>query len=107
MHKAGFEVKEIVGAYKEALMTLGINVERVILYGSYAKGNQREDSDIDLIIISEDFQKMNLRERLEILGIAAVRIMEPVEAKGYTSEEIQLPQEASFLKEILAIGIGV
>ncbi|PIY82867.1 MAG: nucleotidyltransferase domain-containing protein [Candidatus Omnitrophica bacterium CG_4_10_14_0_2_um_filter_44_9] len=107
MHKAGLEVKEIIEAYKEALRTLGINVERVILYGSYSKGNQREDSDIDLIIISEDFQKMNLRERLEILGIAAVRIMEPVEAKGYTPEEIQMAQDASFLKEILATGIGV
>lgn len=107
MHKAGLEVKESIGAYKKALMTLGINVERVILYGSYSKGNQREDSDIDLIIVSEDFQKMNLRERLEILGIAAVRIMEPVEARGYTPEEIRMAQEASFLKEILEIGICV
>ena len=107
MHKAGLEVKEIIEAYKEALRTLGINVERVILYGSYSKGNQREDSDIDLIIISEDFQKMNLRERLEILGIAAVRIMEPIEAKGYTPEEIQMAQEASCLKEVLEIGVRI
>ena len=107
MHKAGLEAKEIIEAYKEALRTLGINVERVILYGSYSKGNQREDSDIDLIIISEDFQKMNLRERLEILGIAAVRIMEPIEAKGYTPEEIQMAQEASCLKEVLEIGVRI
>ncbi len=107
MPKAGFEVKESIEAYKQALKAMGINVERVILYGSNALGNQRKDSDIDLIIISKDFQKMNLRERLEILGIAAVRIMEPVEAKGYTPEEIQITQEASFLKEILEIGISI
>ena len=40
MHKAGLAVKEIIKAYKQALMTLGINVERVILYGSFAKINR-------------------------------------------------------------------
>mgnify|MGYP001618297458 CR=1 FL=1 len=107
MHKAGLQIKEVVEEYKQALRALGINAERVILYGSYARANQREDSDIDLIIISQDFQKMNLRERLEVLGIAAVRIMEPVEAKGYTPKEIQMTQEASFLKEVLEIGVSI
>ena len=107
MHKAGFQIKEVIEEYKQALRTLGINVERMILYGSYALGNQKEDSDIDLIIISEDFQKMNLRERLEVLGIAAARIMKPVEAKGYTPEEIEATQEASFLKEILEVGVSI
>ena len=60
MHKRGFAVKGIIKEYKRALKDLGINVEGVILYGSFAKGNQRQDSDIDLIIVSKDFQKMNL-----------------------------------------------
>lgn len=107
MHEAGFQIEEIIKAYKQVLMALGINVERVILYGSYASGNQREDSDIDLVIISKDFRKMNLRERLEVLGIAAARIMEPVEAKGYTPEEIQITQEASFLREVLEMGVSI
>lgn len=107
MHQAGFKIKEVIEGYKQVLKTLGINVKSVILYGSFAKGSQREDSDIDLVIISEDFQKMNLRERLEILGMAAVRMMEPIEAKGYTSEEIRMAQEASFLKEILEVGVAV
>ncbi len=107
MHKAGFQIEEVIEEYKQALKTLGINVERVILYGSHALGKQREDSDIDLIIISEDFQKMNLRERLEVLGIAAARIMKPVEAKGYTPEEIEMPSQASFLKEVLEMGVSI
>lgn len=107
MHKAGCQVKKIIEEYQQALKTLGVNVKGVILYGSFALGNQRKDSDIDLIIISEDFRKMNLRERLEILGIAAVRIMEPIEAKGYTPEEIETTQEGSFLKEILERGVSI
>ncbi len=107
MDKAGSPVKEIIGEYKQVLKKLGINVERVILYGSFARGNQREDSDIDVLIISKDFQNLNLRERLEVLGIAAARIMKPIEAKGYTPEEIKTTLEASFLKEILEVGVGV
>jgi predicted nucleotidyltransferase len=107
MHKRGFAVKGIIKEYKRALKDLGINVEGVILYGSFAKGNQTQDSDIDLIIVSKDFQKMNLRERLEILGIAAVRIMKPIEAKGYAPEEIEMPAPASFLREVLEAGVSL
>jgi len=32
---------------------------------------------------------MNLRERLEILGIAAGKVFELIEALGYTSKEIK------------------
>lgn len=105
MYKAKPRVKKIIEEYKQALQKLGIYAEGVILYGSFAKGNQREDSDVDLVIVSSDFRKMNLRERLEILGIAAVKIMKPVEAKGYTPEEIKMTPQASFLENILEVGI--
>ena len=107
MDKAGFQVKEIIKQYKESLRQCGIKVERFILYGSFAQGNPKEDSDIDLVVISESFQKMNLRERLEVLGIGAVRIMKPIEAKGYTPKEIELAPKVSFLGEILKSGINI
>ncbi|MBU3933170.1 MAG: nucleotidyltransferase domain-containing protein [Candidatus Omnitrophica bacterium] len=107
MYKAEYKVKEIVEEYKETLQKLGIKVDRIILYGSFAKRNQREDSDIDLVIIAEDFQKMNLRERQEVLGIAAARIMKPIEARGYTPDELKMASQASFLKEILEVGVSV
>ena len=59
-----------------------------------------EDSDINLIVISENFKEMNLRERLEILGLAAGRIFEPIEALGYTEEKVRNKKE-TFLEEIL------
>lgn len=107
MHKAGYEVKDVIKEYKKSLKNLGVNVKRVILYGSFAKGSQREDSDIDLIVISDDFEKMDLRKRLEVLGIAAVRIMKPIEARGYTSRELKTATQPSFLNEILKVGVAV
>ena len=107
MYKAESHVKGIIEEYTQSLRKLGISVERVILYGSFATGQQRIDSDIDVIVISKDFQPMNLRERLEVLGVAAVRIMRPIEARGYTPEEIKAASQASFLKEILEVGVRV
>jgi len=102
--KTGQEVEVIIREYKKTLMSLGINSERIILYGSFAQGKAREDSDIDLIIVSKDFEGKNIRERLEILGIAAVRIMQPIQAQGYTPEEIDSEEKSSFIKEVLEYG---
>ncbi len=100
-------VKNIIVKYKAVLENLGIHVERIILYGSFAKGTPRKDSDIDLIVVSKDFKNLNLRERLEILGIASARIMKPIEAKGYTHEEITKISPYSFLNEALKFGLVV
>jgi predicted nucleotidyltransferase len=107
MRKAGLPVKEIIKQYKQALRQCGIKVDRVILYGSFAQGKAREDSDIDLVVVSESFQKMDLRERLEVLGMGAARIMKPIEARGYTPKEIELAPKISFLSEILKSGINI
>ncbi len=100
MLKTESEIKEIIDNYKTELIKLGITPSRIILFGSYAKGTPREDSDIDLIVISNDFSGMNLRERLEILGIAAGRVFEPIDALGYTEDEIR-DNKNSFVLQIL------
>ncbi len=100
MVKTEREIKAIIEGYTEELKKLGIRAQRVILYGSYAGGHPREDSDIDLIVISEDFKNINLRERLETLGLAAGRVFEPIEALGYTEEEVK-DTKGTFLEEIL------
>lgn len=68
------------------------------MYGSYKRDNPREESDIDLIVISENFKGMNIRERLEILGLVAGQVFEPIEASGYTEEEIK-DIRGTFLEE--------
>ncbi len=98
------KIEKIIERYEKELMKIGITPQKIILYGSYAKGCPREGSDIDLIVISEDFKGMNIRERLEILGLASGRIFEPIEALGYTPEEIKNKKE-SFLEEILKANV--
>lgn len=104
MYKTGQKVEKIIKEYIDALLLLGVKTERVILYGSYAQGKAREDSDIDLIIVSKDFEGKNLRERLETLGIAAIQIMQLVQAQCYTPAEIDSDDKSSFIKEVLKYG---
>jgi len=43
-----------------------LSLDKVVLFGSYAKGNYQIDSDIDLIIISRDFRGKDLFERVKL-----------------------------------------
>ncbi len=101
MVKTEREIKEIIGKFQAEIEKLGIKPGRMHLFGSYAGGTPREDSDIDVIVVSDDFKDMNLRERLELLGIAAGRVFEPIEALGYTQEELESRKNESFLEAIL------
>jgi len=47
-----------VKRYLNELTRYGINIEKAYLYGSYARSNYHKDSDIDIVIISSDFQGM-------------------------------------------------
>ena len=72
-----------------------------MLYGSQATGTAREGSDIDLIVISSDWKKFNQRERPEILGVASARILEPVQAQGFTPTEISKNQIMPFWAHVM------
>ncbi len=95
------QLTEIIQRYTEQLQKMGIKVERVMLFGSYALGTQHEGSDIDLVVVSSDWARYNDIERLETLGIAAGRILEPVEAVGFTPEEIEAHRLSTFWEMIL------
>jgi predicted nucleotidyltransferase len=101
MVKTEREIQEIIKKYQQEIEKLGVSPQKIILFGSYAGGSPREDSDIDVIVIADDFRNMNMRERLELLGIAAGRVFEPIEALGYTQEELKFREKESFLEAIL------
>ena len=49
-------IKDIIRELKEGLQKkYGSKLKSIMLFGSYARGEQRDDSDIDVAIILEDF----------------------------------------------------
>jgi len=43
-------------------------VREAYLFGSYAKGTWLKTSDVDLVIVSEDFRGMRFLERLDLIN---------------------------------------
>ena len=101
MAKRTPELKRIVNRYRAQLEKMGIRPVRILVYGSQAAGTAPEGSDIDLIVISGDWKKYNQRERLELLGIASARILEPVQAQGFTPNEIRTKKIMPFWEQII------
>ncbi|MEW6685786.1 MAG: nucleotidyltransferase domain-containing protein [Candidatus Edwardsbacteria bacterium] len=104
------KIAETLKEFKSVLEAKGIKVYRLILFGSYATGKTRRQSDIDIAIISESFKGMNLLQRLETIGLilAKARIMEPIEALGYTKEEFASKGKGTFIgDEVKSKGVQV
>jgi len=99
--EATSQLAEIVRRYRRELERMGIHCERVLLYGSQSTGTATEGSDIDLFIISPDWARYGERERLEMLGVAAARLLEPIQARGVTPEEIATHQLLPFWEQVL------
>ena len=89
--------------YLRALQESGVHIQQVFLYGSHAKNRAHRDSDIDIIVVSENFNGKELLERLRILGRARRNMPEPVEAYGFTPEEVENRERdlSAFWEEII------
>jgi len=71
--------------------------KKVYLYGSFARGDFNEGSDIDLIIVGEFEGKMPQRIK-KIFDLTSL----PVEPLVYTEAEFEEMKNRIFLKEVLA-----
>ena len=85
-----------------------IKVEKLIVFGSRARGDFMEDSDLDLIIISEDFKGKSYLERARLLDDAWRKISTAhlkIEAFGYTEEEYEEAKKSSpFVQNLITDG---
>lgn len=90
-------IKDYIGSIQDK-----IRIEKVILFGSAAKGHYSENSDIDLIIISRDFAKMGSIERLEFLSCARTGRSRKIamDILGYTPREFhEMSKESAVVDE--------
>lgn len=102
------EISYIINEYQQRLEALGVRVKKIILYGSHAVGKPEEDSDIDLVVISDDFKNMDLWERLCLLGRARMGIKRPMEILGFTEEEFAAEPAGTFIgDEVKSKGMQV
>ena len=80
-------ISKIISCFRKALEAKGVKIDKIILYGSWANGTQREDSDIDLVVISKDFKEKDFWQRINMLSDAIYEVFVPIEAIAFTPEE--------------------
>ena len=99
------EIEAVVTDFVKRLETHGIRVERVYLFGSHLKGTADEWSDVDLIVISEDFAHLDYWDLIDVLGDAERQAFQAtgkiVETHAKTPEQVATCHPASFLADIL------
>jgi len=94
---------------------IGLNIYKIILFGSYARGAATEDSDIDLLVIldTEEFAKTfkdrmnrNLTVSNALLDINREFAMDII---VYSHGEFEYldKKESDFIKEIKSTGIEI
>jgi len=78
---------KIIKRFALALTEEGITVDKIILYGSHARGKARPDSDIDIAVVSRDFGKDRTEEGMMLFRIAGeidIRLEPvPISLKSY------------------------
>ena len=79
-------------------------VHQAILFGSHARGEADEWSDIDLAVISADFAHMGQREIMDLLVEVALSVDPSIEIRPYTLKDLKEARPTNFLGHILAEG---
>ncbi len=85
---------EILSRFRKAIESQNVKVEKLILFGSYATGANREGSDIDVVVISKNFAGKDYWERTDILSQAIYDVFAPIEAVALTPEEWEKGESA-------------
>ena len=82
---------KIKNVLKKLLEGRGLNINKIVMFGSFARGEQKEDSDIDIIIASSDFRNKGIFERVKMTtGICRELVRElkiPFDLLYYSDEE--------------------
>ncbi|MFD1468405.1 nucleotidyltransferase domain-containing protein [Hymenobacter caeli] len=94
---------EEVRAFVDDLHELGIHPQQVILFGSFARNEQREWSDIDVAIVAEEFSSF----RPENSGRMSPALWKHADIEPHSFRPEDFTDWNPFVAEILRTGIRV
>ena len=81
-----------------------MKLNKVILYGSYSKGSERGDSDIDIAVVSPDFTGDRTEDQFRLMKYRR-NIDLRIEPMPFRPEEFVL--EDPFVREIIETGMVI
>ena len=60
-------IAKMIQSYLAAVRRSGIRVSQAVLFGSYARGDARPDSDVDILVIAPEFDGPYDKSRIDLL----------------------------------------
>lgn len=96
-------IEEIARRYTEVVMN-EIKISQAYLYGSYVKGNNNEDSDIDIAIVGDVFTGDKVDDMLRLMKLRR-KVDNRIEPHPFKSDEFDISNP--FINEIVTTGIRI
>ena len=91
-------IETVISKLKEIISSLGesIPIDNAYLFGSYAKGNPKSYSDVDVAVVSTEFGRNYIEEPVFLMdAFHDTRLM--VEPNVFTRDEYKETTEGTFL----------
>lgn len=82
-----------------------INIKHVFLFGSYVKGTNTEYSDIDVAIVSDDFEGIPYYDRKRLIKYI-LKTSDSLELHPFRTDDFS-PETNPFVEEIIKTGIMI
>jgi predicted nucleotidyltransferase len=98
------EVREVAERFIKLIKSNNINIEKIILFGSYARGAGGEWSDIDIAIVSPEFSGIPFYDR-KMLNPFILKVDTRIEPHPFKPEDFT--EDNGFVSEILKNGVEV
>lgn len=94
---------ERVKSFTNSILASGIPLDKVILFGSYVRNEQHEDSDIDVALVSGAFTGFGFVDRKYFSIINIEEEFIDIETKTYSTDYFE--NGDPFTEEIIKTGI--
>lgn len=93
-------VNSLIQYLKESFINIGVKVDNIALFGSAMTDTMRADSDVDLIIISQDYCDKDIFERVRMSMHPEIDTQRkfniPLDVLHFTPEEYERHQQRRF-----------
>ena len=102
-------IKKVLKEFKQGLVRIyGERLKAIYLYGSYARGEARPDSDIDvLLVIRDDFNYIEMLKLSDDFAVSLSLENDVVISRAFVSEEAYKEKQSPFLINVRREGVPV
>lgn len=97
-------IKQVVNDYVRTLKKERLPIERVFLFGSYAKGTEHRWSDVDICVVSPKFND-SINAIQYLLSKRIINLRYPIEPIGMSPSDFA--EDTTLTREIKQKGIEV